>query len=69
MYSLIARSVVRGVDPAWVRSLMGFALVPDRILYLRCGEKHLIPRVLDVYKRQSLWRSFCRVAMELFWIA
>ncbi len=56
MYSLIARSVVRGVDPAWVRSLMGFALVPDRILYLRCGEKHLIPRVLNA-RGFDYWES------------
>ena len=46
VYSLIARSVVRGVDGAWLRSLMGFALVPDAIFYLRADVKHLIPRVL-----------------------
>ncbi|OGO04955.1 MAG: hypothetical protein A2Y73_08185 [Chloroflexi bacterium RBG_13_56_8] len=47
LYSLIARSVVRGVDPKWVRSLMGFALVPDAVFYLRSDVENLIPRVLS----------------------
>ena len=47
MYSLYARSVVRGVDPAWVRSVMGFALVPDLVLYLRTTIDALLPRVLN----------------------
>ncbi|MGI5915575.1 MAG: dTMP kinase, partial [Anaerolineae bacterium] len=46
IYSLIARATVRGVDEDWTRSLMGFALIPDAILYLNCDVEHLIPRVL-----------------------
>lgn len=46
VYSLIARSLVRGVNGRWVRSLMGFALVPDAIFYLNCDPVHLLPRVL-----------------------
>lgn len=46
LYSLVARSVVRGVDGKWVRSLMGFALVPDAIFHLRSDVESLIPRVL-----------------------
>lgn len=46
MYSLIARYIVRGVDGDWVRSLLGFALVPDAIYYLRSDVAHLLPRVL-----------------------
>ncbi|MBC7235735.1 MAG: thymidylate kinase [Chloroflexi bacterium] len=46
MYSLIARALVRGVNETWVRRLMGFALVPDAIFYLRTDVEHLIPRVL-----------------------
>lgn len=46
LYSLVARAVVRGVDGDWVRSLMGFALVPDAVLYLRADVEHLLPRVL-----------------------
>ena len=46
LYSLIARAQVRGVDPGWLRSLMGFALVPDAVYYLRANLEHLVPRVL-----------------------
>lgn len=46
LYSLIARALVRGVDGRWIRSLLGFALVPDAIFYLRSDVEHLMPRVL-----------------------
>ncbi len=71
MYSLIARAVVRGLDAQWVRSLMGFALVPDAIFYLRCDVEHLIPRVLgargfdywesgmDFMGQSDYYESFC----------
>ena len=46
VYSLIARAMVRGVDKEWLQSLMGIALVPDAILYLRAPVECLLPRVL-----------------------
>lgn len=46
IYSLMARAMVRGVDMAWLQSLMGIALVPDAVLYLRADVKQLLPRVL-----------------------
>ena len=56
VYSIIARSVVRGVDSKWIRSLMGFALIPDAILYMRCDLTHLIPRVLGA-RGFDYWES------------
>jgi dTMP kinase len=56
MYSLIARSMVRGVDGRWIRSLMGFTLVPDVVFYLRSDVEHLIPRVLSV-RTFDYWES------------
>jgi dTMP kinase len=47
IYSIIARALVRGVDRKWVRNAFGFALVPDKIFYLRADLNHLIPRVLN----------------------
>ena len=47
LYSLIARSVTRGVEARWMRSLLGFALVPDAVFFLRADIEHLIPRVLS----------------------
>jgi dTMP kinase len=47
IYSLIARALVRGADPAWIRSIYGLALKPDAIFYLKVSIKDLIPRVLQ----------------------
>lgn len=47
IYSLIARSLVRGADPHWLRSIYGLALKPDIIFYLKIGLEDLIPRVLQ----------------------
>ena len=46
VFTAFARSVVRGADPAWIRSVFGFALVPDLTLYLKVDVDTLIPRVL-----------------------
>jgi dTMP kinase len=46
VYSLIARWVVRGVDADWIRTALGFALVPDAVFYLRCPVETLLPRAL-----------------------
>ncbi len=46
IYSLMARAIVRGADPAWLRRVYGFALVPDMILYLAADLPSLVPRVL-----------------------
>ena len=46
IYSLIARAVVRGADPQWVRKVYGFALKPSAIFYLRVALSDLVPRVL-----------------------
>lgn len=34
-FTAFARDVARGVDPAWVRNLYSFALMPDTALYFR----------------------------------
>jgi dTMP kinase len=47
IYSLIARSLVRGADPHWLRSIYGLALKPDIIFYLKISLDNLIPRVLQ----------------------
>lgn len=47
IYSLIARAQVRGVDPRWIRDVLGFALIPDAVFYLRIDVEHLLPRVIN----------------------
>jgi dTMP kinase len=47
IYSLMARAVVRGADPEWLREVYGFALKPDAIFYLRVRIDDLVTRVLQ----------------------
>lgn len=70
IFSLIARAVVRGIDPAWVRNVYRFALVPDAVFYLRIGVDELIPRVVfstgfdywesgtDLHPSEDMYESF-----------
>ena len=46
IFSLIARAVVRGAAPKWLRRAYGFALVPDLILYMKADVDTIIPRAL-----------------------
>ncbi|MBI1747243.1 MAG: thymidylate kinase [Acidobacteria bacterium] len=46
IYSLMARAIVRGANPEWIKDVYNFALQPDAIFYLRIGIDDLIPRVL-----------------------
>ncbi len=77
IYSLIARALVRGLDPEWVRSTYRFALKPDAIFYLRIGVDDLIPRVvfsrgfdywesgMDLYPSEDMYDSFRRYQTAL----
>jgi len=56
IYSIIARAMVRGVDPAWIRNVFGFALVPDAVFYLQADLPHLVPRVLNA-RGFDFWES------------
>jgi dTMP kinase len=46
VYSLIARAIVRGADPEWIKRVFSFSLRPDAVYYLRIGVADLVPRVL-----------------------
>jgi dTMP kinase len=56
-YSLIARAIVRGLDPDWVKSVYGLALKPDAIFYLRADVSTLVPRVLNRQTGFDYWES------------
>jgi len=45
-YSLMARAIVRGADPDWIRKVYSFALKPDAVFHLRIDVPDLVPRVL-----------------------
>lgn len=58
IYSAIARAIVRGADPNWIRSIYGIALVPDAILYLRVqSAEELAARVLASGRGFDYWES------------
>jgi dTMP kinase len=70
IYSLMARAIVRGMDPAWIRGIYSAALIPDAVFYLRVDVEQLIPRVIfsrgfdywesgmDVFPGQDMYESF-----------
>jgi dTMP kinase len=58
IYSAIARAVVRGADPEWVRATYGIALVPDAVFYLRVrSTEELAARVLASGRGFDYWES------------
>jgi len=71
IYSLMARAIVRGMDPSWIRSIYSVALKPDAVFYLRIGIDQLLPRVvfsrgfdywesgMDLFPGQDIYEGFC----------
>ena len=78
IYSLMARAIVRGADPEWMREVYGFALKPDAIFYLRVNIEDLVTRVLqsagfdywesgmDLHMGEDMYESFVRYQKWLF---
>lgn len=72
IYSIMARSIVRGIDRAWLSDLYRFAPQPHAVLYLHIDIPNLLPRVLsrggfdfwesgmDFLGESDLYRSFVR---------
>ena len=77
IYSLMARAIVRGMDPSWIRSIYRGALKPDAVFYLRLGIDQLLPRVvfsrgfdywesgMDLYPGHDMYDSFCKYQAAL----
>lgn len=57
IYTLMARDIVRGADPDWVRSLYCIALVPDLVIYLRVSPAQLIERNLHKNATLDYWEA------------
>jgi len=56
-YSLIARAIVRGADPDWIKQVFAFALKPSATFYLRIEVEDLVPRVLADGGGFDYWES------------
>jgi dTMP kinase len=57
IYSAIARAVVRGADPQWIREVYGFAPIPDAVLYLNIGVNGLVERTINSGTGFNYWES------------
>ncbi len=77
VYSIIARSIIRGIDSNWLFDLYRFAPVADGVFYLKVDIPHLVPRVLarggfdfwesgmDFRNERDLYSSFVPYQQEL----
>jgi dTMP kinase len=57
IFSIIARAIARGEDRAWIEKVIGFALVPHKVFYLRATVKELVSRVVLGRGRFDYWES------------
>src|SRR5579863_9990068 len=44
IFSIMARAIARGEERAWIEQVIGFALGPHKVVYLRAGVKDLVSR-------------------------
>ena len=57
VYTLLARAIVRGANPAWTRNLYSPALVPDAVFYFRVGAAQLVERNFQKNPTLDYWES------------
>jgi dTMP kinase len=57
IYTLMARAIVRGVEPAWIRDVYSIALVPDAVFYLAVSPRILVERNLRKHAVLDYWES------------
>jgi dTMP kinase len=57
IYTLMARDIVRGVDPTWVKEVYNIALVPDAVFYLKVSPRELAERNFRKSGMLDYWES------------
>lgn len=57
IYTLMARDIVRGADPAWIKEVYSVALVPDAVFYLWVPPRVLAQRNLLKNAALDYWES------------
>ncbi len=57
IYTLMARAIVRGVDPGWIQDVYDIALVPDAVFYLRVSPERLAERNFRKNHTLDYWES------------
>ncbi len=67
VFTLMARDLVRGADPAWVESLYSRALVADAVFYLRVPLETLVDRTLACHGVLDYWESGMDLGLSRDW--
>ncbi len=57
IYTLMARDIVRGAEPAWTRNLYSPSIVPDAVFYFKVDPHELAERNLQKNKTLDYWES------------
>lgn len=57
IYTLMARAIVRGASPEWIRQVYSIALVPDAVFYLSVSPRTLVERNLRKGATLDYWES------------
>ncbi len=67
IFTLMARSTVRGADPEWLRSLYAMAIVPDAIFLLQVAAPRLVERTLQQRASLDYWESGLDLGLSRDW--
>ena len=64
IYTLMARSTVRGIGRAWSHDLFGFAVKPDLVFYLDVPPEELFHRVFQKYGSLDYYESGADIGLS-----
>lgn len=67
IFTLMARDVVRGADPAWLESLYSMALVPSTVFFLDTSWRTLLDRTLQAHNSLDYWESGMDLGLSRDW--
>ncbi len=57
IYTLMARAIVRGMEPDWIQEVYSIALVPDAVFYIAVSPEVLVERTLRKDAVLDYWES------------
>lgn len=69
VFTLMARDLVRGADPAWVENLYAKAIVPDALFYLQASPRTLLDHRLENHLQLDYWESGMDLGLSRDWLA
>jgi dTMP kinase len=64
IYTLMARSIVRGIGRSWSHDLFGFAIRPDILFYLDVDPDQLFHRIFDKYGSLDYYESGADIGLS-----